>query len=86
EAPVVICESCGGKSCYIHKVIWHTGKTCGEYEKDKKQSDSATEDYIQRNTKRCPKCSISIEKSRGCDHMTYVYMNTPIINPIVAMS
>ncbi|CAG8786008.1 12551_t:CDS:2, partial [Dentiscutata erythropus] len=70
KAPVVVCENCGEKSCYVHEVIWHTGKTCRAYEMDKKQLDFATDDYISRNAKRCPKCSIPIEKIDGCNHMT----------------
>src|SRR5437763_3398943 len=68
--PVVICESCGEKSCYTHEVIWHMDQTCKEYEEQKKSSDFATGDYIKRNTKACPGCSMPIEKDQGCNHMT----------------
>ncbi|CAG8452832.1 21039_t:CDS:2 [Cetraspora pellucida] len=65
NAPIVICENCGKESCYIHQVIWHMGKTCREYDEDMKQSEFATEDYLLRNTKRCPNCFRLIEKGEG---------------------
>lgn len=34
------------------------------------KSDSNTFDWILANTKRCPKCAVSIEKNMGCQHMT----------------
>ncbi|CAJ0755251.1 719_t:CDS:2 [Entrophospora sp. SA101] len=70
KTPVVICEGCGGKSCYTHEVAWHMGQTCKDYESNKKEADFATTDYILRETKGCPGCSIPIEKNKGCDHMT----------------
>ncbi|CAB4489698.1 unnamed protein product [Rhizophagus irregularis] len=70
EAPIVICEGCGAHSCYKHEVAWHTGQTCKEYDESIKQSDFATADYISRETKGCPGCSIPIEKDGGCDHIT----------------
>lgn len=66
----MICEGCGAHSCYKHEVAWHTGQTCKEYDESIKQSDFATADYISRETKGCPGCSIPIEKDGGCDHIT----------------
>lgn len=34
------------------------------------KDDSLNEGWIKKNTKRCPKCSASIEKNQGCMHMT----------------
>ncbi|CAB4381945.1 unnamed protein product [Rhizophagus irregularis] len=66
--PLFICEGCGAKSCYVHKVIWHEDQTCEQYEKSISRSDSATKAYLS-NTKRCPGCNIYIEKVTGCDTM-----------------
>lgn len=35
-----------------------------------KKSDSVTKNYISRETKGCPGCSIPIVKNGGCDHIT----------------
>ncbi|KAL4890722.1 hypothetical protein BDV59DRAFT_184055 [Aspergillus ambiguus] len=33
EDPVVICGSCGTRTCFIHRnTAWHEGLTCAEYE------------------------------------------------------
>ncbi|EPY52732.1 hypothetical protein SPOG_02052 [Schizosaccharomyces cryophilus OY26] len=34
------------------------------------QDDSETANWIHANTKECPKCSTTIEKNGGCNHMT----------------
>ncbi|WFD05651.1 RBR-type E3 ubiquitin transferase [Malassezia vespertilionis] len=34
------------------------------------QDDSETANWISANTKECPKCASTIEKSGGCNHMT----------------
>lgn len=45
--------------CYIVK-LWL--KKCAD--------DSETANWIQANTKECPKCMATIEKNGGCNHMT----------------
>ena len=34
------------------------------------KDDSLNEGWIKKNTKKCPKCNVSIEKNQGCMHMT----------------
>lgn len=34
------------------------------------KDDSLNEGWIKKNTKKCPVCSVSIEKNQGCMHMT----------------
>ncbi|CAB4446348.1 unnamed protein product [Rhizophagus irregularis] len=65
-SPIIICYNCGVKSCYTHDVTWHEDQTCEEYDENMKKPD----EYLSQNTKKCPKCSLSIEKNEGCDHMT----------------
>jgi len=36
----------------------------------KNSSESENCNWISANTKRCPKCSVQIEKNQGCNHMT----------------
>ncbi|KAF7592091.1 hypothetical protein BBP40_000696 [Aspergillus hancockii] len=33
EDPIVVCGSCGARTCFIHRhSVWHDGLTCSEYE------------------------------------------------------
>jgi hypothetical protein len=68
--PIFICENCGAKSCYFHKVAWHENQTCEQYDKREKPIDSATEIYLSEKTKRCPSCKMYIQRVEGCSHMT----------------
>ncbi|PVF96660.1 hypothetical protein CPB86DRAFT_708674 [Serendipita vermifera] len=75
DNPVVICHSCGAKQCWIHRIPWHEGYTCKQWNKKSKRDkreDRASSSYILTTTKGCPnpKCGRRIEKSHGCDHMT----------------
>lgn len=58
------------ESCYNHDVVWHADQTCKEYDMKNKKSDFVTKNYISRETRGCPGCSIPIVKNGGCDHIT----------------
>lgn len=32
ENPIVVCESCGTRMCFIHRDLWHEGLSCDEYD------------------------------------------------------
>ncbi|CAE6449965.1 unnamed protein product [Rhizoctonia solani] len=71
--PIVVCNTCRQKSCYIHDRPWHEGVTCEEYDiklRKYEEQDRATRTYLVKNTKSCPKCKRKIERNGGCDHMT----------------
>jgi len=65
------CSKCKFKTCYFHKVSWHSGQTCSEYDDWIHQDESnETENYLAANTKGCPKCSRFVVKGDdGCDHL-----------------
>ncbi|CAG8577037.1 4875_t:CDS:2 [Gigaspora margarita] len=63
-------RSCGEKSCYTHDVPWHENMSCAQYEEKSKESEAATNHYLMKHTKPCPKCGTHIEKNGGCNHMT----------------
>jgi hypothetical protein len=65
------CEHCGNKTCCRHRVPWHRDLSCAEYDARQSQNDVATNSYLQRETKVCPKCqAVSAKKKKGCDHVT----------------
>jgi hypothetical protein len=73
DAPIVICERCGGRSCFLHQIPWHTGRNCDEYDewvKRDRDGVEKSEAWIKKQCKTCPGCKRSIQKKGGCDHMT----------------
>ncbi|GES79710.1 hypothetical protein GLOIN_2v1496646 [Rhizophagus clarus] len=70
KEPIMTCKACGEKSCYTHDIPWHDNLTCEQYNEAKKGEDMATQDLLNRETKKCPKCGVRITKNGGCNHMT----------------
>ncbi|CAE6409214.1 unnamed protein product [Rhizoctonia solani] len=71
--PIVTCNTCRQRSCYIHDRPWHEGLSCAEFDiklRKYEEQDLATRTYLVKNTKSCPKCKRKIERNGGCDHMT----------------
>ncbi|CAJ0642136.1 11449_t:CDS:2 [Entrophospora sp. SA101] len=68
--PILTCRDCGTKSCFTHDSLWHEGLTCQQYDKIDKNKNKATQKYLAKHTKPCPKCGVRISKNEGCDHMT----------------
>ena len=70
--PIFSCQSCGTRTCFTHRCVWHAGRTCAQYDSDAKASEEVA--LLQAldggQIKRCPKCHHGIEKTDGCDHMT----------------
>lgn len=60
----VFCLRCGEES--------HSPVTCEQLAlwQEKCKNESETANWILANTKKCPKCSVRIEKNQGCNHMT----------------
>jgi len=75
KEPIMTCKACGQKSCYTHDIPWHDTLTCDEYNEAKKGEDVATQDLLDRETKKCPKCGVRITKNGGCNHMTCKVQN-----------
>jgi len=70
SAQIMRCNACNAKSCFTHDIPWHEDLTCKQYDEVRKGDEAATRDYLQRETKTCPKCGIRITKNGGCNHMT----------------
>jgi len=69
--PIMTCHHCDHRTCFVHRVEWHCGKTCAMYDEDMGDSEEAQlVHWMETHAKRCPQCSAGIEKIEGCDHMT----------------
>ncbi|KAG9058745.1 hypothetical protein FS842_003534 [Serendipita sp. 407] len=59
DEPIVRCHACGALQCFRHRVPWHSGLSCKEWEKknkDYKRNDKLSKKIILSSTKPCPKC------------------------------
>ncbi|KAM7185114.1 hypothetical protein V8F20_011928 [Naviculisporaceae sp. PSN 640] len=69
--PLIRCGACDFEMCYTHSVPWHKGQTCAQYTSEHIDPNSQlSRDWIDANTKNCPKCNVSINKGDQCFHMT----------------
>lgn len=69
--PLIQCEECQFAMCYTHSVPWHKGQTCKQYASEHTDPNSQlSRDWIDENTKNCPRCSVPINKGDQCFHMT----------------
>jgi hypothetical protein len=72
------CELCGHRHCTLHKLPFHDGKTCEDYDAELSADHAASEEksrnLIEGSTVKCPGtgCGFDIEKENndGCDTMT----------------
>ncbi|KEH34166.1 IBR domain protein [Medicago truncatula] len=69
------CPYCHRLFCAQCKVPWHGNMNCQEFEKSEigqglKQSDRKFLELAKREKwKRCPKCSMHVQRTTGCEHM-----------------
>ncbi|OEL25826.1 putative E3 ubiquitin-protein ligase ARI5 [Dichanthelium oligosanthes] len=71
DATEVFC-ACRHGFCWICGEEAHRPVSCGTVRAwmAKNKSDSESANWVLANTKHCPKCRRSIEKSMGCNHIT----------------
>jgi hypothetical protein len=62
------CRSCATLTCLRHRLEFHAGLTCAQY--DLARTDDGTRDEIARSTKACPKCKKLWGFPVNCSHVT----------------
>lgn len=75
------CHECEKDWCWPCYAPAHSNQSCQQFRKSYTQLDlwaktRRSENRDQRNARRCPKCSVYIEKAGGCDHMLCTKCNS----------
>jgi hypothetical protein len=71
----MICNSCSFATCVNHKLPWHEGQTCeefdcGETQIERLEQAEATAKLLAKDeSKICPSCKQGVTKQDGCDHL-----------------
>ncbi|KAK5081735.1 hypothetical protein LTR05_007869 [Lithohypha guttulata] len=65
------CRKCRTKICVEHRVRWHAGLSCLEYDETQDLDQTVQKNIleIKRTTKPCPYCKVRVKKEGGCNHM-----------------
>lgn len=63
------CSLCEKDTCVYHRIKWHEAMTCDEYDHLYPPIDHMSKQWIDINSKSCPRCHCKIEKNGGCFHM-----------------
>jgi len=72
--PMMVCNTCQYKTCVTHKLPWHEGMTCEQFDADDSQIDrleqeEATAKLLAESSRVCPLCGEGVFKDVGCDHL-----------------
>jgi hypothetical protein len=76
----MVCESCSFKTCAVHKLPWHEGQTCEEFDMDDSQierleeAEATAKLLAKEHAQVCPNCLNGVSRSEGCDHMTCKFL------------
>jgi len=73
--PIVNCNNCSAEFCYHHSGA-HVGRTCEQYERDTSDVDGRNAEFINTFAKKCPECSMLVQKLEGCNQMKCPVCNT----------
>jgi len=76
DNPLMICQTCSYKTCAVHKLPWHEGQTCEEFDMDDSQierleeAEATAKLLAKEHAQVCPNCHQGVSRTDGCDHMT----------------
>ena len=85
DHPMMICPNpkCGFKFCFnCNTEEWHSGVTCKDYQRWKKENaeaDTRFDTWANSNTRRCPSCSVRIEKVCTYSFVSWFLLSFTII-------
>jgi hypothetical protein len=65
-SPIVTCVLCKAQTCAVHRVPWHKGMTCSEYDQQQQQQQSQAPVTV---VKQCLKCRSNIQENLGSERV-----------------
>jgi len=67
-----VCERCLTSMCWICRESSHAPLRCDLVKEWNVliKKEVSPDEWLAKNTKKCPKCNVNIEKNNGCNHMT----------------
>lgn len=74
--PKMICNTCSFAICIRHKLPWHEGMTCEEFDcgdsqiERLEQAEATAKLLAKDKSKICPSCKQGVTKQDGCDHLS----------------
>jgi hypothetical protein len=79
DQPIMTCTTCHFKTCFAHKMPWHEGLTCMQYDNrqvERLRQETASAELLGKTTKTCPnpRCGMNLDKYTGCDHVRCKYL------------
>ncbi|RZB50953.1 putative E3 ubiquitin-protein ligase ARI9 [Glycine soja] len=67
------CPSCHRRFCAHCKAPWHGRKKCKEFQRVKKNEKKLDKKFFnlakEKNWKKCPHCTMFVQRCGGCDHI-----------------
>lgn len=75
DNPKMICKECSFTICALHKVPFHEGLTCAEFDQSEtaiqklEEAEATAKLLASDESKICPSCGECITRTEGCDHL-----------------
>lgn len=91
EDPMMTCKVCQFKVCVVHKLPWHEGMTCEQFdaqdsEIERQELEHASMQLVADTAKPCPKCGHGVVKEVGCDELTCKFPPPPALNTLFRLA
>jgi hypothetical protein len=65
------CNYCNFRTCTQHRVPWHSGRTCEQYDwehsAERRSQEGASEQWKTQQVRLCTECNAPIQKNGGCN-------------------
>lgn len=71
----MICKECSFAICALHKIPWHGGQSCLEFDQSStaierlEQAEATAKLLASDESMICPNCEEGITRTEGCDHL-----------------
>jgi hypothetical protein len=71
DHPIIKCGGCSKQYCYFHSIAHEPNiEACVEYHRRHRAEEQQNIALLKKSAASCPRCSVLVSKSAGCNHMT----------------